>query len=335
MTTGDGDGGDGTVGGDRYRRSSMSRRETERSGAGPAGRWWGRAVVACASLAALAGTVAAVATAAGADGDQAERADAAEDAAARAAANASRTPTPRPAADTAAAVTTKPAAPRTGPERVGAAPLGATVEIPPDWQEARDQDLVPVAPDRFPTVVTLADRATVLVGRMDAARGFGPDVLADEARRLVGAFADGATRQAPGGGGRIADVSDDAGRLDGRDSHTAVRRVSGAKGPGALVRVTTVAGVRGEPGLVLLAVAAPGPRQAADAGAADRIVRSLSSAPPDAPPSSRAQAPPASSAPGLPPRGAAASPAAPPGPPRPTSSRAPVSPPRPVPPTDR
>jgi hypothetical protein len=314
----------------------MSRRETDRSGAGPAGRWWGRAVVACASLAALAGTVAAVATAAGADGDQAERTEAAKDAAARDAADASRTPTPRPAADTAAAaVSTKPAAPRTGPERVGAPPLGATVEIPADWEEARGQDLVPVAPDRFPTVVTVADRATVLVGRMDAARGFGPDVLADEARRLVGAFADGAMRQAPGGAGRIADVSDDAGSLDGRDSHTVVRRVTGAKGPGALVRVTTVAGVRGEPGLVLLAVAAPGPRQAADAGAADRIVRSLSSAPPDAPPSSRAQAPPASAAPGLPPRGAAVSRAPAPAPPRPTPSRAPVSPPRPAPPTDR
>ncbi|MCD2197410.1 hypothetical protein LQ327_28970 [Actinomycetospora endophytica] len=326
----------------------MSRRETERSGAGlpgegatpPAGsgggRWWGRAVVACASLAALAGTVAAVATAAGADGDQAERSEAA----ARDAADASRPPTPHPAADTAtAAVTTRPAA---GPERVGAPTLGATVEIPAGWEATPDQDLVPVPPDRFPTIVALPNRAAVLVGRMDAARGFGPDALADEARRLVGAFADGTTRQAPGGNGRIADVSDDAGRLDGRDSHTVVRRVTGAKGPGALVRVTTVAGQGGEPGLVLLAVAGPGPRQAADAAAADRIVRSLSSAPPDAPPrNGRAQAPPASAAPGLPPRGAPTS--APPrapasSPPRP-SSRAPVSPPpgRPAPPspTDR
>jgi hypothetical protein len=201
------------------------------------------------------------------------------------------------------------------------------------------QDLVPVPPGRFPTVVARPDRAAVLVGRLDAARGFGPDALADEARRLVGAFADGAMRQDPGDGGRIADVSDDAGRLDGRDSHTVVRRVTVAGRPGPLVRVTTVAGQGGEPGLVLLAVAAAGPGQGADAAAADRIVRSLSSAPPDAPPrSGRAQAPPASAAPGLPPRGAPASRAPVSASPR-SPSRAPVSPPpgRPAPPapTDR
>jgi hypothetical protein len=304
--------------------------------------------VACASVAALAGTVAAVATAAGADGDQAERTEAA-------ARDASRPPAPRPAADTAAAaptVTTRPSSrPPSGPERVGAPLLGATVEVPAGWDPVPDQDLVPVPRDRFPTVVALPGRATVLVGRLDPARAFGPDSLADEARRLVGSFADGALRQAPGDGGRIADVSDDAGRLDGRDSHTVVRRVTAEGGdPGPLVRVTTVAGQRGEPGLVLLAVAAPGPRQNADAAAADRIVRSLSSAPPDAPPSSgRAAAPPASAAPGLPPRGAPASRAPVSARPRPASrapvsapprpsSRAPVSPPaRPAPPapTDR
>ena len=230
----------------------MSGRETERSGAGPrpgdttsgAGRWWGRAVVACASLAALAGTVAAVATAAGADGEQrSERAEAD----ARTAADAARVPAPTPAADTATAapaVTTRPGrpAPAPGPERVGAPSLGATVEIPAGWQAAPGQDLVPVPPDRFPTVVVLPDRATVLVGRLDAARGFGADALADEARRLVGAFADGAMRQTPGDRGRIADVSDAPGTLDGRDAHTVVRRVTTAKGPGPLVRVTTVAG---------------------------------------------------------------------------------------------
>jgi hypothetical protein len=325
----------------------MSRRETERSGAGlPAGgtapsggsgasRWWGRAVVACASLAALGGTVAAVATAAGADGDQAERSEAS----ARDAADASRLSAPRPAADTAAAapaVTTRPSSrPSPGPERVGAPTLGATVEVPAGWDQVPDQDLVPVPPDRFPTVVALPNRAAVLVGRLDPARSFGPDALAAEARRLVGAFADGVMRRTPGDGGRIADVSDDAGTLDGRDSHTVVRRVTTADGPGPLVRVTTVAGQRGEPGLVLLAVAAPGPRQGADAVAADRIVRSLSSAPPDAPPrSGRAQAPPASAAPGLPPRGAAVSRAPVSAPPRPPATRA-VSPPpgRPAPPT--
>ncbi len=87
-------------------------------------------------------------------------------------------------------------------------------------------------------------------------------------------------RRTPGGRGRIADVSDTAGTLDGRDAHTVVRRVTTSDGPGPLVRVTTVAAGRGAPGLVLLAVAAPGPRQAADGAAADRVVRSLSAAVP-------------------------------------------------------
>ncbi|NMO90816.1 hypothetical protein [Actinomycetospora sp. TBRC 11914] len=324
----------------------MSRRESEPvpGGAG-ASRWWGKAVVACASLAALAGTVAAVATAAGADGEQAGHAEAARDAAQReaaqrdaaqreaalrVAADASRQPTPVPAADTAAAAPRLAAA----PGRAGAPSLGATVQVLPGWAPDGSQDLVPVPPGRFPTVVTLADRAAVLVGRLDPARGFGRDALADEARRLVGAFADGAMRQTPGDRARIADVSDDAGTLDGRDAHTTVRRVTTADGPGSLVRVTTVAGGRGEPGLVLLAVAGPGPRQAADATAADRVVRSLSSAPAEAPPAAgRAAAPPASAAPGLPPRpGVSRAPVA--GPP---SSRPPVSrpPARPAPPTDR
>ena len=270
----------------------MSPRETERSPAGrttPAGsgasRWWGRAVVACASLAALAGTVAAVATAAGADGEQAGRTEA------RDADDTARPPAPVPAADTAAAApslapTPTPPRPPAGPPRAGAPTLGATVAVPPGWAVGGSQDLVPVAPDRFPTVVTLADRATVVLGRLDPARGAGPDALADEARRLVGAFADGAMRRTPGERGRIADVSDAAGSLDGRDAHTVVRRVTTSDGPGPLVRVTTVAAGRGTPGLVLLAVAAPGPRQAADGAAADRVVRSLSSTvPPGAVPS--------------------------------------------------
>ncbi|HEY2193747.1 MAG TPA: hypothetical protein VGH76_15840 [Actinomycetospora sp.] len=315
----------------------MSRRESDPSPAGPgSSRWWGRAVVATASLAALAGTVAAVATAAGADRDQAERAEAAS----RDAADASpRQPQPRPvpAADTAAAAPKlAPSRAAPGRERAGAPTLGATVQVLPGWEAGGSQDLVPVPPDRFPTVVTLADRATVLVGRLDPARGFGAEALADEAHRLVGAFADGAMRQAPGDRGRIVDVSDDAGTLDGRDAHTVVRRVTTADGDGPLVRVTTVAGQRGEPGLVLLAVAAPGRTQAADGSAADRVVRSLSSAPADAPlPAGRAAAPPASAAPGLPPRPAVSrAPVA--QPPRPPSSRPPVSRPvGPTPPTDR
>ena len=143
----------------------------------------------------------------------------------------------------------------------------------------------------------------MLVGRLDAARGFGADALADEARRLVGAFADGRMRRTPGDRGRIADVSDAAGTLDGRDAHTV-----GPPGDdrGAPARSSASRRWRrqgGEPGLVLLAVAAPGPRQAGDATAADRVVRSLSSAPADAPPpAGRAEAPPASATPGLPPR---------------------------------
>ena len=263
----------------------MSPRESERTPAGRttsaggtgASRWWGRAVVACASLAALAGTVAAVATAAGADAEQAGRTEA------RDAADPSRPPAPVPAADTAAAAPSlapAPARPPAGPQRAGAPTLGATVAVPAGWEAGGGQELVPVAPDRFPTVVTLADRATVILGRLDPARGAGPDALADEARRLVGAFADGAMRRTPGERGRITDVSDDAESLDGRDAHTVVRRVTTSEGPGPLVRVTTVAAGRGTPGLVLLAVAAPGPRQAADGAAADRVVRSLSSAVP-------------------------------------------------------
>jgi hypothetical protein len=269
----------------------MSPRETERSPArAPAGRtaspagsgasrWWGRAVVACASLAALAGTVAAVATAAGADGEQSGRTEARE--AAEAARLPVPTPAPTPAADTAAAAPSlapAPARPAPGPPRAGAAGLGASVALPAGWEVAGTQDLVPVPPDRFPTVVTLGDHATVLLGRLDPAAGSGPAALADESRRLVGAFADGAMRRTPGTRGRIVDVSDDAGTLDGRDAHTGIRRVTTSNGPGPLVRVTTVAPGRGAPGLVLLAVAAPGPRQAADGTAADRIVRSLSSA---------------------------------------------------------
>ncbi len=286
----------------------MSRRDCD---SGPASRWWGKAVVACASVAAVAGTVAAVATAAGADGEQAERAEAGADTAraARATDDAGPKPVPVPAADTAAVAPKLAATP--APGRAGAPSLGATVQVLPGWEAGGSQDLVPVPPDRFPTVVTLADRAAVLVGRLDPARGFGQDALADEARRLVGAFADGPRRQA-GDGGRIRNVSDDAGTLDGRDAHTVVRRVTTAEGAGPLVRVTTVAGARGEPGLVLLAVAAPGPHQTADGAAADRIVRSLSSAPADAPPpAGRAAAPPAAAAPGLPPR--------------PVASRAPVA----------
>jgi hypothetical protein len=303
MDTARGDGGGGRAESDRYRPYSMSPRETERSRAGrttsPTGsgadRWWGRAVVACASLAALAGTVAAVATAAGADGEQSGRAEARE------AADAARLSAPVPAADTAAAVPSlapPPARPTPGgrgPDgRAGAPSLGATVAVPAGWQVAPGQDLVPVVPDRFPTVLMLADRATVLLGRLDPAAGTGPDALADEARRLVGAFADGAMGRTPGERGRITDVSDDAGTLDGRDAHTVVRRVTTSDGPGPLVRVTTVAAGRGAPGLVLLAVAAPGPQQAADGTAADRVVRSLASVPvpPARPPSAGGRAAP-------------------------------------------
>jgi hypothetical protein len=312
----------------------MSPRETERSPAdrttSPAGsgasRWWGRAVVACASLAALAGTVAAVATAAGADGVQAGRTEA------RDAADAARQPAPVPAADTASAAPSlrpAPARPPAGPPRAGAPTLGATVAVPAGWEAGGSQELVPVAPDRYPTVVTLADRATVILGRLDPARGAGPDALADEARRLVGAFADGAMRRTPGERGRIADVSDVSGDLDGRDAHTVVRRVTTSDGAGPLVRVTTVAAGRGTPGLVLLAVAAPGPRQAADGAAADRVVRSLSSAvPPGALPPGAVPAalPPAGGRAGAPPVSATPGPTRTPGPATPTRpvSRPPV-----------
>ena len=330
MDTARGDGGGGPADVDRYREYSMSPRQTERSPAGrtasPAGtganRWWGRAVVACASLAALAGTVAAVATAAGADSEQAGRTEA------RDAADASRVPPPAPvpAADTAAAAPSlapAPARPAPGPRRAGAPSLGATVAVPDGWQVAPGQDLVPVAPDRFPTVLTLADRATVLVGRLDPARGTGPDALADEARRLVGAFADGAMGRTPGERGRITDVSDGAATLDGRDAHTVVRRVTTSEGAGPLVRVTTVAAGRGAPGLVLLAVAGPGPQQAADGSAADRVVRSLAAGPvpPGRPPSAAGRAgaplPSPTSAPRAPGSPAAARPVSPP-PVRPT-----------------
>jgi hypothetical protein len=334
MDTARGDGGGGPADGDRYREYSMSPRETERSPAGRttsppgsgANRWWGRAVVACASLAALAGTVAAVATAAGADSEQAGRTEA------RDAADASGVPAPAPvpAADTAAAAPSLapvPARPAPGPQRAGAPSLGATLAVPAGWQVAPGQDLVPVAPDRFPTVLTLADRATVLLGRLDPARGTGPDALADEARRLVGAFADGAMGRTPGERGRITDVSDAAGTLDGRDAHTVVRRVTTSDGPGPLVRVTTVAAGRGAPGLVLLAVAAAGPQQAADGTAAERVVRSLAAAP--VPPG---RAPAAGGRAGAPPPSATSAPRTP-GPP---ASARPVSPPpaRPT-PTDR
>lgn len=232
----------------------------------------------CASVAALAGTVAAVATAAGADSDAARRTEART----TAAEPVSPVASPAVATPTAPAVTTRPG-------RVGDPTLGATVALEPGWETARDQDLVPVTPGRFPTVLTVEDRAGVLVGRLDPARGFGEDALADEARRLVGAFADGVRGDATG---RITTVSDAASTLDGRDAFTAVRRVA----DGTLVRVTTVAGARGEPGLVLLAVAAPGRTQTADATAADRIVRSLAAT--GAPTPGRATAPPAAATPG-------------------------------------
>jgi hypothetical protein len=249
------------------------------------GRWWGPAVAVCASVAALAGTVAVVATAAGADSDAARRSDA------RTTAGGPVSPVASPAVETATPTTTAPPV-TTRPGRVGDPTLGATVATEPGWATARDQDLVPVTPGRFPTVLTLGGdpaRAAVLVGRLDPARGFGEDAVADEARRLVGAFADGVRGD---GDGRIATVSDAASTLDGRDAFTSVRRTP----DGTLVRVTTVAGVRGEPGLVLLAVAAPGRTQGADATAADRIVRSLSSSGANTP--GRATAPPASATPG-------------------------------------
>ncbi|NYD37025.1 hypothetical protein [Actinomycetospora corticicola] len=245
------------------------------------GRWWGPAAAVCASVAALAGTVAAVATAAGADADAAQR-----DERATSASGGPVSPVAAPAAatPTAPAVTTRPG-------RVGDPTLGATVATEPGWASARDQDLVPVTPGRFPTVLTLGGdrtRAAVLVGRLDPARGFGEDALADEARRLVGAFADGIRGD---GTGRIATVSDTASSLDGRDAFTSVRRTP----DGTLVRVTTVAGARGGPGLALLAVATPGRTQGADATAADRIVRSLSST---GATSGRTSTPPASPTPG-------------------------------------
>ncbi|MCD2189082.1 hypothetical protein [Actinomycetospora soli] len=243
------------------------------------GRWWGPAVAVCASVAALAGTVAAVATAAGADSDAARRTDT------RAAGPVSPAASPTVATPTAPPVTTRPG-------RVGDPTLGATVAAEPDWTPARDQDLVPVTPGRFPTLLTLGGdtaRAVVMLGRLDPARGFGEDALADEARRLVGAFADGVRGDRDG---RIVTVSDEASTLDRRDAFTSVRRTP----DGTLVRVTTVAGARGEPGLVLLAVATAGRSQAADANAADRIVRSLSSTGADAP--GRASAPPAAAPPG-------------------------------------
>ena len=250
------------------------------------GRWWGAAVAACASVAALAGTVAAVATAAGADREHSERTTASS--------GPDSGPEPTLAAEASAPpVTTRPPAPAARPGRAGDPTLGATVALPTGWQEARSQDLVPVTPGRFPTVLTLGDRATVLVGRLDAARSSGEDALAAEARRLVGAFADGARGT---GDGEVETVSDGAGSLGGRDSFTSVRRIA----DGAIVRVSTIAGAGGGPGLVVLAVAAPGRTQDADASAADRVVRSLSSAGPDAPPPTpgRASAPPASAAPG-------------------------------------
>jgi hypothetical protein len=318
--------------------------------------WWGRAVVVCASVAALAGAVAVVATAASADGEQAAhqqavvradaaRADAARADAARAdaarleatradavRAAAARTPAPTPAADTAVPgrPTTGPR-PAPGPERLGAPDLRATLALLPGWTPAPGQDLVPVPSGRFPTVVTLADRATVLLGRLDPGVGPGRDALTDEARRLVGAFTDGAMRQARVDGGRIADVSDAPDSLDGRDAHTVVRRVTSPDGDGPLVRVTTVAARGPEPGLVLLGVADGGPRQAADGTSADQVVRSLASGP--APATEAA----------LPPRAGPPTTATRPGPP--SSSRpapapvsrpaAPAPPGRGVPPTDR
>ncbi|MEJ2871141.1 hypothetical protein WCD74_25495 [Actinomycetospora sp. OC33-EN08] len=224
-------------------------------------RWWGPAVAVCASVAALAGTVAAVATAAGADGASARRADA------RTLADAGPAPQASPVAAPTTPTTSAPPV-TTRPDRVGDPTLAATVAPEPGWEPARDQALVPVTPGRFPTVLSLDDRATVLVGRLDPARGFGADALADEARRLVGAFSDGVRGDDDG---RVTTVSDEAGPLAGRDAFTSVRRAP----DGTIVRVTTVAGARGEPGLVLLAVAAPGRTQAADAGSADRVVRSL------------------------------------------------------------
>ncbi|WP_433799736.1 hypothetical protein [Actinomycetospora sp. CA-084318] len=246
------------------------------------GRWWGPAVAVCASVAALAGTVAVVATAAGADSDAARRDEARTTASGG---PVSPVASPAVATPTAPPVTTRPG-------RVGDPTLGATVAAEPGWTTARAQDLVPVTPGRFPTLLTLGGdeaRAVVLLGRLDPARGFGEDALADEARRLVGAFADGVRGDRDG---RIATVSDEASTLDGRDAFTSVRRAP----DGTLVRVTTVAGSRGEPGLVLLAVATPGRTQAADATAADRIVRSLSASGADAP--GRATAPPAAATPG-------------------------------------
>ncbi|MDL5160282.1 hypothetical protein [Actinomycetospora termitidis] len=248
-------------------------------------RWWGPAVAVCASVAALAGTVAAVATAVGADGESARRSEARTLADARPAPQASQA-SPAAAPASAPPVTTRPG-------RLGDPTLGATVALQPGWEPARTQGLVPVTPGRFPTVLTLEDRAVVLLGRLDPARGFGEDALGDEARRLVGAFTDGVRGDDDG---RVVTVSDEAGPLDGRDAFTSVRRAP----DGTIVRVTTVAGDRGEPGLVLLAVAAPGRTQPADAGAADRVVRSLSSdagaAPPPTP--GRAAAPPAAGPPG-------------------------------------
>lgn len=243
--------------------------------------WWGRSVAACSSVAVLAGMVALVSAAVDADSDAVSLS------AERGAAPGEETAAPpSPAAAAVPAATTLPGPP---PARPGApvAPGGlpregdaaADVAVPAGWRSVATQRVVPVQPGRFDTVLALGDRAVVMVGRLapqtPRAAPADPGVLRDEARRLVGAFADGL---APGT--TPADLRDGADTVDGRRAWTTLRGVEGggARVDGGLVRVTTVTGPDGG-GIVALAVALPGRTQAADAAAADTVVRSLRVAP--------------------------------------------------------
>lgn len=236
--------------------------------------WWWRSVAACGSVVAVAGLVAAVSGAS--DGDRAERdrsaltaAPSADPAPASPVAQASRDEPPRGAAP-------RPAAPE-APDRVVDRATGASVTLPPGWRAVPGQRVVPVPAGRFGTVLAAGERAVVLVGALDPTRVRTPATVAAleaEARRLAGAFADGAAPSAT----RVVPLRDDDAGVAGRAAATSLRRVDGGdrRTAGMLVRVSTVdaaPGARG--GVVLLAVVLPGPSQAADARAAEAVVRSL------------------------------------------------------------
>jgi len=161
--------------------------------------------------------------------------------------------------------------------RVTSRAATASVDAP-GWRPVTQQSVIEVPAGRFDTVLGRGPGSVLLVGRVDPARV--PDAadatradraaLQAEARRLADAYADILAPDAD----EVVALSDDDRTIGDLPAFTSVRRVAGGGDvDGAIVRVSTAAA----PGrtVAVLAVARPGPTQAADISDADAVARSL------------------------------------------------------------